>query len=156
MEPLIRADAAGPEDLARQVAGYLAASGVPADRRDAIAAGVVASLPDGLDGLSLWQAIQHHVDRALARDEGLAATDDRRLLARARLGYVLGPDGAHLKLPEARPEMNQPLTEDDRFSVPRPVRREMRQQRLAFWRLASSGRALKRKLRLGSSVKREA
>jgi hypothetical protein len=156
MEPLIRADEAGPEHLTRQVAAYLAASGVPADRRDAVATGVVASLPEGLDGPNLWQAIQYQVDRALARDEGLVAANDRRLLARARLGYVLGPDGAHLTLPEARPEMNQPLTEDDRFSVPRPVRRQMKQQRLAFWRLATSGRALKRKLRLGASVKREA
>lgn len=156
MEPLIRADAADPEHLARQVTTYLAASGVPADRRDAIAAGIVAALPEGLEGVHLWQTIHQAVDRALARDESLTASNDRRLLARARLGFVLGPDGAHLALPEARPDMNQPLTEDDRFSVPRPVRRQMKQQRLAFWRLASSGRALKRKLRLGSSVKRQA
>lgn len=155
MEPLNRADADRPERLKAQVSTYLAASGVPERRRDGLAGEIVAEVPGGLDGPHLWQAIQHLVDRALARDEGLIAADDRRLLARGRLSYLLGPDGAHIALPEAKPDAPVPLAEDDRFSVPRPMRREMKQQRLRFWRLTSLG-ALRRKLRLGSSLKREA
>lgn len=157
MESLNGAPTAPEDRFKQQVMAYLAASKVAPDRRADLADQVIAALPGGLDGPHLWLAIQRLTDAALARDEGLGAIEDYRLLARARLGAVLAPEGTRPRGTSADTglPLDSPLSEDDRYSVPRPVRREMRSQALAFW-MPNAGRSLKRMLRFGSSLEPKA